>query len=126
AGRAPPGACVLAGRHQETRMFQHDRRRRGLIAAAVAGAALAGAPLAHAADYPSRPIRMIVPFNPGGATDIAARVVAEKLAPRLGQPVVIENRGGAAGLMGTAAGAQAEPDGYTLVFSLSTSLLINQ
>ncbi|GAA5235627.1 tripartite tricarboxylate transporter substrate binding protein [Verticiella sediminum] len=107
-------------------MFKYDSTRRRVLALGAAAAAFAAWPLAHASNYPERPIRFIVPFNPGGGTDISARIVAEKLSGRLGQPIIIENRGGAAGLMGTAAGANADPDGYTFVFSLSTSLLINQ
>ena len=69
---------------------------------------------------------MVVPFNAGGATDIIARTIGEVLAKRLGQPVVIDNRGGAAGILGTEAVAKAAPDGHTLMVSLSTSMLINQ
>ncbi|MDO5626493.1 MAG: tripartite tricarboxylate transporter substrate binding protein [Pseudomonadota bacterium] len=95
-------------------------------AALAAGAALPG--LAHAADaaWPARNVRVVVPFPPGGATDITARLIAEKLAARLGQPFVVDNRGGAGGITGTDAVAKAAPDGLTLLLSLSTSLLINQ
>lgn len=76
--------------------------------------------------YPAKPIRFIVPFNAGGATDLVARSLGEALSKRVGQPVIIENKGGAAGMLGTDTVAKAAPDGYTLVLSLSTSLLINQ
>ena len=80
---------------------------------------------AAAQDWPTKPLRLIVPFAPGGVTDNAARVIAEPLAARLGQPVVTENRGGAGGNIGTAAVAQAEPDGYTLVLGYDGTLVIN-
>jgi tripartite-type tricarboxylate transporter receptor subunit TctC len=67
--------------------------------------------------YPDRPIRLIVPFPPGGGTDLVSRTVQPELQGRLGQQVVIDNRGGAQGLLGTALGAQAAPDGYTLTIA---------
>ena len=95
----------------------------GSLLATAAGSALAqaGKPA-----WPAKPIRVVVPFNAGGATDIIARTIGEVLAKRLGQPVVIDNRGGAAGILGTEAVAKAAPDGHTLIVSLSTSMLINQ
>jgi tripartite-type tricarboxylate transporter receptor subunit TctC len=69
---------------------------------------------ASAQTYPSRPVKVIVPFPPGGTTDIVARIVAERLGPILGQPAVIENRAGAGGAVGAAEIARAAPDGYTL------------
>src|SRR4051812_3562265 len=65
--------------------------------------------------YPSRPVRFILPFPPGGGTDILGRVIAENLSMRLGQPVVTENRGGAGGNVGAEAAARSAPDGYTIV-----------
>jgi tripartite-type tricarboxylate transporter receptor subunit TctC len=72
-------------------------------------------PAAQAQTYPARPIRMIVPFPPGGSNDIVARVIGQQLTERLGKPVVIDNRGGAGGLIGTETAIHAQPDGYTLL-----------
>lgn len=77
-------------------------------------AALATSGVAARADYPARTIRLIVPFAAGGSTDLVARLLADKMAPLLGQPVVVENRGGAGGSVGADAVAHAAPDGYTL------------
>jgi len=75
--------------------------------------------------YPSKPIKLIIPLGAGGATDVVFRVVASKLSERLGQPVVVENRPGAEGIIGVNAGAKADPDGYTLVLGSSTTLAAN-
>ena len=96
--------------------------------AALGGSSLLGHAAAQPAKeaWPNKPIRIIVPFNAGGATDILARTVGDALSRRVGQPVVVDNRGGAGGILGTDAVAKAAPDGYTLLVSLSTSMLINQ
>ena len=91
------------------------RRFRTLIPLVALAAACMLTDRAGAQSFPSKPIRMIVPNAPGGATDVAARLVAPKLAEHLGQPVVVENRAGAAAVTGTNAAAQAAPDGHTLV-----------
>jgi tripartite-type tricarboxylate transporter receptor subunit TctC len=78
------------------------------------------APPAKAQSYPSKPIKLVVPWAPGGGIDNLARVVGEKLAENLGQPIVIENRPGAASSVGTAFVAKAAPDGYTLILSNTT------
>ena len=99
----------------------------GLIRAAAA--LLIGAGLlaghARAQSYPSQPVKLVVPFAPGGATDILARTIGQRLAERLGQPVVIENKPGAGTTIGNAAVAQAAPDGYTLLFA-PTPFVITQ
>ena len=104
------------------------RRRVLSLALGGAGALVLGgiAPAARAqADYPDKPIRLIVPFTPGGVTDTGARVVAERLGARLGQQVVIDNRPGASGNIGTQMVAAAAPDGYTLVVGFDGTLVIN-
>jgi tripartite-type tricarboxylate transporter receptor subunit TctC len=84
------------------------------------------APLAAAAqDYPTRPIKLIVPFPPGGPNDIIARAVGQRMAELAGQPVTIDNRGGAAGVLGTDAVAKAEPDGYTIAITSAGALAIS-
>jgi tripartite-type tricarboxylate transporter receptor subunit TctC len=83
-------------------------------------AALALAVSAGAWGWPTKPVTFIVPYPPGGGTDVIARILQEPLAHQLGQPVVIENRGGAGGSVGTAAAARAAPDGHTMLFTLSS------
>jgi tripartite-type tricarboxylate transporter receptor subunit TctC len=97
-------------------------RRRSLIAATLALPAVAQAQ----SWSPERPIRVIVPFGAGGPTDIVARLLAEPVGATLGQPVVVENRAGAGGNLGTRAVAQAAPDGHTLVLNAASPLVINQ
>ena len=98
---------------------------------AMAVAAVAAPSLAAAADYPSRPITMIVPFPPGGASDIAGRVVAKEAEAILKQPIIVENRPGATGNIGARAVATAAPDGYTIlcaalsVWSINAALFKN-
>jgi tripartite-type tricarboxylate transporter receptor subunit TctC len=96
-----------------------------LLAAAFAFAANASAQPATEANWPSRAIHLIVPFPAGSSPDLIARVLSEKLAPALGQPVVVENRPGADGNLGTALIARAAPDGYTIGLSIPGPLAVN-
>ncbi len=96
--------------------------RVGLLAACAA-AVLSG-PVAHAQGYPSRPIRLIVPFPPGGPTDVIGRIVAPHLAERVGQQVIVDNRGGAGGNIGIGLAARATPDGHTVLL-VSSNFVVN-
>ncbi len=93
------------------------------LAAGVAS--LFGAGAACAADYPSQPIRVIVPFAPGGSTDIVARIVTQRMSEVLGQPMVVENKGGAGGAIGAAQAARAKPDGYVLSIATVSTMAVN-
>jgi len=84
---------------------------------------LGAVPASMAQEFPVRPIRVIVPFAPGGPADIGARPVAQMLSTRLGQPIVVVNRGGGAGSIGATEGAKATPDGYTVVYTASSFAL---
>jgi len=95
----------------------------GLLAALFAAAAAAQS---SPPNWPQRPVRFIVPFPPGGATDISARLLGEKLSQIWGQQVVIENRGGAGGSLGATEAARAAPDGYTLFFPSGSVVTANQ
>jgi tripartite-type tricarboxylate transporter receptor subunit TctC len=96
---------------------------RKLIPTMLGGLLVAAA--AHAQTYPDKPITLIVPFPPGGSTDIIARVVGDRLAKELGKPVVVENRGGAGGAIGASAIAKADPDGYTIGISTVSTHGVN-
>jgi tripartite-type tricarboxylate transporter receptor subunit TctC len=96
-----------------------------LVAGLVVGFAIAPF-VASAQSYPAKPVRFIVPFPPGGATDISARIVGQKLSEMWGQTVVIENRGGAGGNVGAAEAAKAAPDGYTLFFPSGSVMTANE
>lgn len=98
--------------------------RRGLLASlAMAGLLWAAPSLAQ--NYPNKPIRMIVPFAPAGSTDVLGRVIGQRLSEIMGQPIIVENRGGADGLIGMDALAKAAPDGYTILFTTTSTLSIN-
>ncbi|MEJ8811243.1 tripartite tricarboxylate transporter substrate binding protein [Variovorax ureilyticus] len=102
----------------------HLTRRGMLLACGSLGLSALGKTV-HAAGYPDKPIRLVVPFPAGGATDVMARAMGQKLAERLGQAVIIDNRAGAGGGIGAEAVATAAPDGYTLLFATMGSLTIN-
>src|SRR5215467_12127919 len=107
-----------------TVMKPHDRRQ-FLHLAAGAAALPAVSRMALAQTYPTRQILLIAPWPAGGAVDALCRILAPSLSDRLGQPVVVENRPGAGSVIGTAAGAKAAPDGYTMVMAGSGSLAIS-
>jgi tripartite-type tricarboxylate transporter receptor subunit TctC len=98
----------------------------GLVAAGIvtAGTSLPTAAAAQSA-YPTRPISLVIPFPPGGATDVLGRVIGHKMAMELGQPVVVENRSGAGTIIGAGYVAKAKPDGYTLLVSSGTTFTVN-
>jgi tripartite-type tricarboxylate transporter receptor subunit TctC len=102
--------------------MRHSKRK------LLACIALAVLPLGQAAAqaWPNKPIRLIVPYPPGGQTDIVSRWLGEQLQPVLGQPIVIENRAGAQGIVGLTATKQAAPDGYTFTYANGSNLIINQ
>ena len=83
------------------------------------------APHAHAAEYPTRPIKLIVPYAAGGPTDVLGRMVGEYLGRDLKQPVVVENKAGAQGAIGAETAARSEPDGYTLFFTAASIFVLN-
>ena len=98
--------------------------KRTLLCALACAAVLVAAPDARAQSYPTKPIRMIVPFPPGGPIDVMGRITADRLSQGIGQTVVIENRPGAGAVIGSKTVASAEPDGYTLLFGSSGSLAV--
>jgi len=107
-------------------MLQHRRTRSAPFALALlALSALAGALPARAQDFPSRPIKVIVPQPPGGGFDLVGRVMADKLTALFGQPVTVENRPGSGTLVGTDAAAKSAPDGYTLVVGALPNIGLN-
>src|SRR5947209_101524 len=95
-------------------------RRRFLHLAAGAAALPAFAGSAHAQAYPNRPVRVIVPYSPGGPTDVCARLIAQKLSDRLGKQFYVEDIVGAGGNIGTGQAARAAPDGYTILITVNS------
>ncbi len=99
---------------------RHLAGRAALAALAAFALALPFGALGQAGTWPDKPVRFVVPYPPGGGTDVIARIVQERFQAALGQPVVIENKGGAGGSVGTEVVAKAAPDGYTVLFTLSS------
>lgn len=139
ASRGETDAAITQG--GETGQPRHGAQpanwcRRAVLAIALSAGAVAGlaplgalaasAPAASGQGYPEKPIRMVVPFPPGGATDLLAREIGNALSTRLGQPVVIENRPGAGGNIAATAVTRAPADGYTLFFGTFGSLAVNK
>jgi tripartite-type tricarboxylate transporter receptor subunit TctC len=93
---------------------------RSIIATLLAFACACQAGAALAQSWPSRPLRIVVPYPPGGGTDVVARTIAQKLAETIGQPAVVDNRGGANGIIGTDLVAKAKPDGYTVLVTIAS------
>ncbi|MCC7079488.1 MAG: tripartite tricarboxylate transporter substrate binding protein [Burkholderiales bacterium] len=106
-------------------MYRLLRRISRTMVAAIAGLTCASVPALAQPAYPTKPIRIIVPFPPGGSTDPAARMVGAKLAEGLGQPVVVDNRPGANGAIGTELLAKSPPDGYTLIYLGGATHIVN-
>ena len=92
---------------------------------ALAAAIFLAAPGAPGQDYPARPVRMIVPYGPGGASDLTARIIQPRMTDALGQQVVVDNRAGASGNIGTEIAAKSPPDGYTIVLGTIATMAIN-
>ena len=120
------GVRILMIEFLAWRDWQKNLAAASAAAALVIGLAFALASTAHAQAWPQKSVRFIVPFPPGGATDISARLLGQKLTEMWGQTVVIENRGGAGGGVGAAEAARATPDGYTLFFPSGSVVTANQ
>src|SRR5690349_10546220 len=101
------------------------RHSTGMWTACALLAALSASSIAASADYPARPIRMVVGFAAGGGADTTARIIAQRLSDRMGQRVIVDNRPGAAGNIATQLVVNAEPDGYTILMGTIAALSIN-
>jgi tripartite-type tricarboxylate transporter receptor subunit TctC len=132
--RSPPGAVIVMARNFPKEVSMNSIRRRLFLKRGVAGAmgcialgacALLTAGASRAQDYPTRTVTIVVPFPAGISLDGIARKVGERLAERVGQPVIVENRPGGGSIVGTSAVAKAAPDGYTLLMGGSGNLAIN-
>ncbi|HEX4326767.1 MAG TPA: tripartite tricarboxylate transporter substrate binding protein [Burkholderiales bacterium] len=99
--------------------------RTALLAIAAGGAVLAAPPAQAQAKFPARPIHLVVPYPPGGGTDVVSRLIADPLAQAAGQPVIVENKGGANGIVGCQYVESAAPDGYTILLVLPAQMAVN-
>jgi tripartite-type tricarboxylate transporter receptor subunit TctC len=107
--------------HENSRQLLSRRNSLGLALLTLAPSAV----LAEQGGYPSKPVKLIIPYPPGGGTDITGRAMAQKLSELLGQSVVIENKPGATGMIGAASVAKSAPDGYTVLFGAASEMAIN-
>src|SRR5436190_2044029 len=98
---------------------------RWLLVAVAVGSVQAANVWAQSPAYPVKPIRMVITYPPGGNTDLVGRAMAQKLSEAMGQQVIIDNRGGAGGVMGSMITAQAAPDGYTIMLGTSAGMVVN-
>jgi tripartite-type tricarboxylate transporter receptor subunit TctC len=103
----------------------HTATRRGFLALSAASLAFPSISSRAAGEYPNKPLRMVVPFPPGGATDVVSRRIAQAMEKELGQVIVIDNRGGAGAIIGAEAVAKADPDGYTILSSTAGVHIVN-
>ena len=133
-GRARQIAAALLLESRETFFLpsgllnQHSMWRhclRALLACALAAAVVAPSSTVRAQDYPTRPIRLVVPFPPGGSLDVVARAIGQRLTAAWGQPVVIDNRPGAGGNIGADLVAKSTPDGYTILEGALSTHAVN-
>ncbi|MEI7570268.1 MAG: tripartite tricarboxylate transporter substrate binding protein [Alcaligenaceae bacterium] len=109
----------------DTRVLKSLTKRQVLVT--IGGLATSWLPIphGHADSYPTRPIRLIIPYAPGGGTDTVGRAIAEEMSRSLGQPIIVENRGGANASIGSTVAAKANPDGYTILYGTDANLVLN-
>src|SRR3954462_3688165 len=121
-----PARCAATGQERVMDRCSRDRSKWQASLGILTAGLFAFLPPAQAQDYPSRPVRIIVPVPPGGPADVMPRLIGDWLSRKWGQPVIIENKPGAAGNIGTTEFSRADPDGYTLLSAPPPPLVINQ